>query len=362
MDMYSKYQSPLGYNVGENGIDSYGVDHNKFTLQDEVQYQNLRHNREQEVIKQLNEQGITENYPQYGTNFWGGAENNYGFGDSNIVSAVQNHQSLNTTPIPLNNQQPLTPIPTTPITLNNGFIGGQNFSGNNKLNIFKNQSHSDTGFLLQPDTLTMQGIQYAQNNQAGTLTDANNAKPIDYSLYGEGFSKEFIDKMEGDEEFQKILHEYLIPNEGGYADRLNDRGKKTKYGISQKTYPDEDIKNLTRERANAILYRDFYNWNGLNKLPYPIRGFVVDYGLPTSPLNAIRTVHKVLDLPPNGNIIGSSTMGELENFSDNDYSNFLNNYQKEMHKYYHGLVEKDPTQKENLNGWLNRANGAHLAK
>ncbi|MBR1398982.1 MAG: hypothetical protein IJ564_02255 [Alphaproteobacteria bacterium] len=113
MDMYSKYQSPLGYNVGENGIDSYGVDHKNFTLQDEVQYQNLRHNREQEVIKQLNEQGITENYPQYGTNFWGGAENNYGFGDSNIVSAVQNHQSLNTTPIPLNNQQPLTPIPAT---------------------------------------------------------------------------------------------------------------------------------------------------------------------------------------------------------------------------------------------------------
>ena len=48
--------------------------------------------------------------PQYGTNFWGGAENNYGFGDSNIVSAVQNHQSLNTTPIPLNNQDMQTPV------------------------------------------------------------------------------------------------------------------------------------------------------------------------------------------------------------------------------------------------------------
>ena len=41
----------------------------------------------------------------------GGAENNYGFGDSNIVSAVQNHQSLNTTPIPLNNQDMQTKIP-----------------------------------------------------------------------------------------------------------------------------------------------------------------------------------------------------------------------------------------------------------
>ena len=51
---------------------------------------------------------------------------------------------------------------------------------------------------------------------------------------------------------------------------------KTNYSISHNTYPDEDIKNLTRERANAIIYRDFYKWNGLNKLPYKVRGFVVD--------------------------------------------------------------------------------------
>ena len=29
----------------------------------------------------------------------------------------------------------------------------------------------------------------------------------------------------------------------------------------------EDVKNMTRERANAIFYRDYYKWNGLNKLP-----------------------------------------------------------------------------------------------
>ena len=204
--------------------------------------------------------------------------------------------------------------------------------------------------------------QYAANDKAGVVSDAAKSKKIDYSLYGEGFSKEFIDQMENDEEFQKILNEYIIPNEGGYSDRLNDRGKKTQYGISQKTYYNEDIPNITRERANAIIYRDFYIWNGLNKLPYQIRGFVVDYGMSTSPLNAIRTVHKVLNLPPNGNVIGSATMSKLENFSENDYINFLNDYKKEMYRYYHDLVAKDPLQKENLKGWLNRADGAHLAK
>lgn len=92
------------------------------------------------------------------------------------------------------------------------------------------------------------------------------------------------------------------------------------------------------------------------------RHWHVDYGMPTSPLNAIKTVHKVLDLPPNGNIIGSTTMEKFNNFSEDDYINFLNNYKREMHKHYYGLVKKDPTQKENLNGWLNRANKAHLAK
>ena len=34
---------------------------------------------------------MAENYPQYGTNFWGGSpENNYGFGTSNISQNVQN--------------------------------------------------------------------------------------------------------------------------------------------------------------------------------------------------------------------------------------------------------------------------------
>ena len=352
MDMYNKYQSPLGYNVGENGIDSYGVDHKNFTLQDEVQYQNLRHNREQEVIKQLNEQGITENYPQYGTNFWGGAENNYGFGDSNIVSAVQNHQSLNTTPIPLNNQDMQTKIPTTPITLNNGFIGSQNFSGNNKLNIFNTQSYSDTGFLLQPDTLTMQGIQYAQNNQAGTLTDANNAKPIDYSLYGEDFSKEFIDKMLNDTRFQQIMKNRTQINEGGYSNHPNDRGGKTMYGISSKWYPDEDIENLTRERANAILYRDYWLKPHINQLPDEFAGIVFDDGVVQGQPTAIINLQRALGVDVDG-IIGPDTLNSLEHADYNIVKrNFIRNVNNVEDKY----LQNDPSQRVFERGHKNRFN------
>ena len=47
------------------------------------------------IIK-MNNQGITENYPQYTTNFWGSsADNNYGFGTSNIGSNIENMQTTN---------------------------------------------------------------------------------------------------------------------------------------------------------------------------------------------------------------------------------------------------------------------------
>ena len=204
--------------------------------------------------------------------------------------------------------------------------------------------------------------QYAENDKAEIKSDVAKSKKIDYSLYGKGFSKEFIDQMENDEEFQKILNEYIIPNEGGYNNDSDDSGGETNMGIAKVAHNDEDIKNLTRERANAIYYRDYYNWNGLNKLPYPIRGFVVDYGLPTNPLIAIRTVHKVLNLPPNGTIIGKDTLGKFENYTEDDYNQFLEKYRAEMKKHFNEVVQRNPKKRKFMRGWLNRADGAHLAK
>ena len=65
MDMYGSYKSPFGYENGVNGgVDSYGVDHSGFSTQDELQYQALRTNREQQLANDMVRQGIAEeNYP-----------------------------------------------------------------------------------------------------------------------------------------------------------------------------------------------------------------------------------------------------------------------------------------------------------
>lgn len=50
----------------------------------------------------------------------------------------------------------------------------------------------------------------------------------------------------------------LIGNEGGYVNNPADPGGETNWGISKASYPEVDIKNLTRDGAKAIYLRDFW--------------------------------------------------------------------------------------------------------
>ncbi|MBE6453833.1 MAG: hypothetical protein E7017_02980 [Alphaproteobacteria bacterium] len=94
MSIFGQYQTPLGYKISENGIDTYGVNHTKFSIQDELNYQFARDKREKQIIAELNKQGITENYPQYGTNFWNrSSDNNFGFGEDNVQENIEKFQS-----------------------------------------------------------------------------------------------------------------------------------------------------------------------------------------------------------------------------------------------------------------------------
>ena len=64
MNLYGNYKSPLGYQTGENQIDTYGVDHSGFSTRDELEYQFARQNKENQLIQNYNNQGITRNQGQ----------------------------------------------------------------------------------------------------------------------------------------------------------------------------------------------------------------------------------------------------------------------------------------------------------
>lgn len=51
----------------------------------------------------------------------------------------------------------------------------------------------------------------------------------------------------------------LLVVEGGYVNDPNDPGGETKYGISKRSYPRVDIKNLTEDDARKIFIEDYFN-------------------------------------------------------------------------------------------------------
>ena len=78
--------------------------------------------------------------------------------------------------------------------------------------------------------------------------------------------------------------ERLLGHEGGYSNDPKDPGnwtggkvgvgvlKGTKFGIAANTYPDLDIRNLTRDQAINIYRRDFWDAAGLGNL-HPAIGY-----------------------------------------------------------------------------------------
>jgi len=61
--------------------------------------------------------------------------------------------------------------------------------------------------------------------------------------------------------------ERLLGNEGGYVNDPRDPGGETQWGISKRSYPNLDIRNLTRDQAKAIYLRDFWLGGQMDRMP-----------------------------------------------------------------------------------------------
>lgn len=78
-----------------------------------------------------------------------------------------------------------------------------------------------------------------------------------------------------DEKFEKAI-KFTLKWEDGYSNDPNDPGGETNYGISKRSYPNEDIKNMTPERARKIYYENYWLRAGCDKLPEPWDVMVLD--------------------------------------------------------------------------------------
>ena len=78
----------------------------------------------------------------------------------------------------------------------------------------------------------------------------------------------------------------VLANEGGYARLPNDPGGETRFGVSQRDYPNLDIANLTRDGAIAIYFRDFWMAGRYGELPAGIAVKLFDLSVNMGPAHA----------------------------------------------------------------------------
>ena len=99
----------------------------------------------------------------------------------------------------------------------------------------------------------------------------------------------------------------ILPEEGNLSNHRRDPGGLTRYGISQRSYPDIDIERLTLNQAKEIYLRDYWNPIHGDLLPDGVDVLMLDCAINQGVKAAIRLLQEALNLPQDG-IIGPRTL------------------------------------------------------
>ena len=99
--------------------------------------------------------------------------------------------------------------------------------------------------------------------------------------------------MNFDQAFDRI-----IGHEGGYTPGVGDPGGETNWGISKRSYPNVDIKTITKDGAKAIYLRDF--WEPLGDAHPAIKFQVFDFAVNSGIQTALRKLQAAIGVADDG--------------------------------------------------------------
>lgn len=154
--------------------------------------------------------------------------------------------------------------------------------------------------------------------------------------------------------FNKCV-EVVLKHEGGYVNHPDDPGGETNFGISKRYFPDEDIKNLTKERAKELYYTRFW-------IPMNLFGIedelavlhIFDMGVNAGRHRAVRMAQEIAHVTEDG-LCGPITRNAI-----NKTEHFAYMYALRRKEYYTNLTKRNPKLLVFLKGWINRVNNTHF--
>ena len=138
--------------------------------------------------------------------------------------------------------------------------------------------------------------------------------------------------------------------DGGYVWHPNDPGGETKYGISKRAYPREDIKHLTQERAIALYHRDYWRAAHCQEWPAGVGLAVLDAAVQHGYRTAIELLQEVTGVKPDG-LVGPKTRAAVHG-ADPEW--LVARLVLRRARFYARILRNKPTQSVFIEGWHNR--------
>ena len=150
--------------------------------------------------------------------------------------------------------------------------------------------------------------------------------------------------------FDDIIEVVLHP-EGGYVNDPDDPGGETNFGIAKRSHPDVDIKNLTKDGAKEIYYKDYWIKNRVPQMPEDLKHIYFDMCVNQGRGRAIKILQRAANakgamLEVDGGL-GPKTIGAMKNVE-------LDRVRAYRIKYYADLVTRRPDLEKFYFGWFRR--------
>ena len=143
---------------------------------------------------------------------------------------------------------------------------------------------------------------------------------------------------------------FILLHEGGLCNTAGDAGGLTNFGICQRSYPNVDIRNLTRDGAIAIYQRDFWqaSWDDLDER---VAAKVFDISVNCGEFWGPKILQRALGVTDDG-VVGPHTI-QAANSTDTD--TLLATMCDQMDKHYEAIVAANPSDQKFMANWTHRA-------
>lgn len=152
----------------------------------------------------------------------------------------------------------------------------------------------------------------------------------------------------------KYVWEFLKYWEGGSKITNNplDRGGLTKYGISEKAYPNLNIRDLTEEQAKEIYYYDYWLKANCENLKPFMRLMVVNAAVNMGVSRAKKILQQTIGVKADG-IVGAKTLAAIANYKSMP-STFVTWYATYQVLRYLNIIDRRRSQEVFKRGWIRR--------